>query len=635
LPPERVGRPYPAGWRQRLAAGCLQAALLGLGLPLHGAAGRPAEGTAAAPPASAPKVLRYAIQIAESGFDPAQISDLYSRMVTANIFEAPLTYDYLARPARLVPQTATALPQISADFTRFTFRIRPGIFFADDPAFEGQPRELVAADYVYALKRHYDPAYKSASLFQFENARVLGLSELRRKALETRQPFDYDTEVEGLRALDRYTFEIRLAGPSPRFHYLFADGSVLGAVAREVVQAYPGRTMEHPVGTGPFRLAQWQRSSKMVLQRNPRYRLHTFDASPAPDDAAGQAILARLKGRRLPMVDRVEISVIEEAQPRWLAFLNREMDMSERVPDEFADIAMPGGRLAPHLQRQGVQMDRMVAVDATFTYFAMENPVVGGYTPEKVALRRAIALAYDTGLEIKLVRHGQAVPAQGLFPPLLEGYDPRFRSEMSEYSPARAKALLDMYGYVDRDGDGYRDMPDGSPLVLQYTGEPDQRSRQLQELWRKAMDAIGVRIEFKIAKWPENLKLSRAGKVMMWGAGWSATHPASSFFDMMYGPNKGQANHARFDLPAFNEVYARQLVLPDGPARRALLRQGQLLGVAYMPYKLTSHQVLTAMTHAHVVGYRRHPFMRDFWRYVDIDPQSSPTRGSHPRPTSP
>jgi ABC-type transport system substrate-binding protein len=565
------------------------------------------------------RVLRYAIPVAESGFDPAQISDASSRMITANIFEAPLTYDYLARPARLVPQTAAALPAISDDFTRFTFRIRPGIHFADDPAFGGVPRELVAADYVYAFKRHYDPANKSASLFQFENARVLGLSELRRRAMEGRKPFDYDTEVDGIRTLDRYTFEVRLAAPSPRFHYVFADGSVLGAVAREVVQAYPGRTMEHPVGTGPFRLTQWQRSARMVLERNPRYRQHTYDAQPAPEDTEGQALLTRLRGRRLPMVDRVEISVIEEAQPRWLAFLNGQMDMSERLPEEFVGVAIPGGKLAPNLRRQGVQMDRMVAVDAHFTYFAMENPVVGGYTPEKVALRRAISLAYDGARELALVRRGQAVAAQGMFPPLLPGYDPKFRSEMSEYSPARARALLDLYGYIDRDGDGRREMPDGSPLVLRYTTEPDQRSRQLQELWQRTMDAVGLRIEFKVAPWPENLKASRAGKVMMWGVSWSATHPASSFFDMMYGPNKGQANHARFDLPAFNEIYARQLVLPDGPQRLALLHQGQLLGVAYMPYKITAHSVLTALMHRHVIGYRRHPFMRDFWRYVDIE----------------
>ena len=155
------------------------------------------------------KVLRYAFPVAETGFDPAQISDLYSRTVAANIFEAPLTYDYLARPARVKPQTAAALPEISDDGKRFVFRIRPGIFFADDPVFKGQRRELVAADYVYSVKRHYDPKYKSPNLFQLENAGILGLSELRKKAIAEKAPFAYDSDVEGLRTLDRYSFELR------------------------------------------------------------------------------------------------------------------------------------------------------------------------------------------------------------------------------------------------------------------------------------------------------------------------------------------------------------------------------------------------------------------------------------------
>lgn len=577
-------------------------------------------GSASPAAAGAPKVLRYAFQIAETGFDPAQISDVYSRTVAANIFEAPLTYDFLARPAKLVPQTAAALPEVSPDFRRWVFRIRPGIHFADDTAFGGRKRELVAADYVYAIKRHYDPQFKSPAMFLFENAKVLGLSALRKKALETRQPFDYDTEVAGLRTLDRYSFEIQLAEPAPRFGFVLADGAVSGAVAREVIEAYPGQALQHPVGTGPYRLVQWARSSRMVLERNPNYREHFYDAEPAADDAVGQAILARMKGRRLPLVDRVEISVIEESQPRWLAFLNGQLDMIERLPNEFAGVTIPNNRLAPNLRKKGIVMERAPAVDTTFTYFAMEHPVTGGYTPEKVALRRAIALAFDNDLEIERVRLGQAMPAQAIIPPLVTGHDPRLKTEMSEHSLARAKALLDLFGYTDRDGDGWRDLPDGRPLVLEYGSQPDQLSRQLQELWHKAMAAINVRIVFKIATFPEQVKASRAGKLMMWGVAWNAPSPDGTLFlDLMYGPNKGQANHSRFDLPAFNALYQRQLVMADGPERNALIREAMLLGVAYMPYKASSHRTVTDLLHAQVQGYRRHPFARDFWRYVDVD----------------
>jgi ABC-type transport system substrate-binding protein len=155
----------------------------------------------------------------------------------------------------------------------------------------------------------------------------------------------------------------------------------------------------------------------------------------------------------------------------------------------------------------------------------MENPVVGGTEPHKVALRRAISLAVDVEKEIRLVRRGQAIPAQSPIAPETFGYDPAFKSEMSEFSRARAKALLDMHGYVDKNGDGWRDQPDGSPLLLEYATQSDQQSRQLVEQWLKNMNAIGIRIEFKIAKWPENLKSSRAGKLMMWGVGWSTTTP--------------------------------------------------------------------------------------------------------------
>ena len=327
----------------------------------------------------------------------------------------------------------------------------------------------------------------------------------------------------------------------------------------------------------------------------------------------------------LPLVDRVEVSIIEEVQPRWLAFLNGEHDLLDRLPNEFATTAIPNNKLAPHLARRGIQMERVPLVDATLTYFGMEHPVVGGYTPDKVALRRALATAYDVNKEITLLRRGQAIPAQSIIPPLLSGYDPKLKSEMSDHDLPRAKALLDLYGYTDKDGDGWRDLPDGSPLVLEYSAQPDQLSRQSQELWKKAMDQVRVKIEFKLAKWPEQLKASRAGKLMMWGVAWGGTNPDGQYFlDLLYGPNKGQANHARFDLPAFNALYERATVMPDGPEREAVLGQAKQLAIAYMPYKVTSHRIATDLMHAQVQGYKRHPFLRDWWRYVDVATPEAP-----------
>lgn len=569
--------------------------------------------------ATGTKVLRYAFPIAETGFDPAQVTDLYSRTLIANIFEAPLEYAYLA-PATLRPNTAAAMPEVSADFTTFTFRIRPGIHFADDPAFEGRPRELTAADYVYAIKRHYDPRWKSGSVYLLESAKILGLSELRKEAVEGRKPFDYDREVEGARVLDRYTFRITLGEASPRFASLFADPSIVGAVAREVVEAHGDRIGEHPVGTGPFRLVQWRRSSRIVLERNPGFRELRYDEHPAVDDSRLQQVAAALKGRRLPLVDRVEVAIIDEQQPRWLSFLNEEQDVVERVPEEFTYHAFPNNRIAPHLVKRGVGAQRYARPDIAVTYFAMENPVVGGYTAQKVALRRAVALSYDAAGEVRLVRRGQAIVAQSFVGPQTWGYDPAFKSEMGEHDPAKARALLDMHGYVDRDGDGWREQPDGSPLVLELATQPDVLSRSIDEQWHRALSSIGVRGVFKTAKWPENLKASRAGTLMMWTLGWSAGEPdAQAFLVLGYGPNKGQANHARFDLPAYNRLFERQRVLPDGPERRAMIDEMKRITIAYMPYKPTVHRIWIDMWHPWVIGYHRNVFMREFWKYVDVD----------------
>ncbi len=566
------------------------------------------------------KVLRYAFLIAESSFDPAQITDLYSRTVAAGIFEAPLEFEFLARPARMRPNTAAAMPEVSADFKTFTFRIKPGIYFADDPAFKGARRELTAQDYVYSIKRHYDPRWKSGNLYLLENAKILGLSELRKQLIAQKKPFDYDTPVEGLRALDRYTFQVKLGVPTPRLLYNFADGSFTGALAREVVEAYGDKTGEHPVGTGPFVLAQWKRSSRIVLARNPGYREVRYDEHPPADDARLQAVAARFKGRQLPLLDQVVISIIEEPQPRWLSFLNQEQDLMDQLPAEFATSAIPNNRLAPNLAKQGIQMVRYPRADVAVSYFGMEHPVVGGYEPHKVALRRAISLAVDVDREIRLVRRGQAIPAQGPIAPEVWGYDPAFKSEMSDFNRARAMALLDMHGYVDRNGDGWREQPDGQPLLLEYATSPDQQSRQLNELWQKNMDAIGIRIVFKTAKWPENLKSSRAGKLMMWGVGWVSGQPdGDTFLALGYGPNKGQANHARFDLPAFNALYEQQRQMPDGPERQAVMDEAKKLMVAYMPYKVHVHRLFTDMAHPWVLGYHRNIFVREFWKYVDID----------------
>lgn len=580
-------------------------------------------GSEAAPPAPPPataaalRVLHLAIPSPETTLDPVQTnSDNNTSMLLSQILEAPLAFDYLARPTKLVLATAAAMPEVSADGRVFTVRIQPGILFADDPAFKGKSRELVAQDYVYALKRFYDPRWNSSDLYLFESLKLPGLSELRQAALKARRPFDYDAEVEGARALSRYEFRITLGVADPRFIYMLASPQTIGAVAREVVEFYGDEVGAHPVGTGAFRLKSWRRASRIEFERSPNFRRVEYTGTPAEDPQA-QLIAAQLKGRALPLADEVVVDVVEEDQPRWLSFLNGTYHWL-LVPGNFRPLAAPGGRLAPYLAKRGIQMHKHLQPDMSMSFFFMEHPLVGGYAPHQVALRRAIGLAFDGPAYISHVFGGFGMPAQSTLAPHTTGYDPAYKSEMSDYSPARAKALLDLYGYTDRNGDGWREQPDGSPLVLSMATMSTQRDRRSNEVWARCMKAVGLKMEFDVSTWPELLKKSRAGTLMMWGYNWAAGSPDGGFFlAIAYGPNASESNDPRFSLPAFDRLFERQRELPDGPEREAVMRQAKDMLVAYMPFKAHLHSLYIDLVQPWTQGYWRHPFMRDTWRFVD------------------
>ena len=563
------------------------------------------------------KVLRLAMRSAETGFDPVQTTDKYSRDVQANVFDTPLRYDYLERPLRLEANVTEGLPEVADNYTRFVFRIKPGIFFADDAAFEGRKRELVGADLIYSLKRHFDPRWKSGHLFKLEGLDILGLNALRKESLSKKTPFDYARPIDGLKLLDRYTVEIRTGHPEPRLGQYFAE-PMLGLLAREVVEKYGDKIMEHPVGTNAWVLKEWRRSSLMVFEKNANFRELYYDEKPPAGNPVLAAQVKALQGRRLPMIDRVEVSIIEESQPRWLSFLRGEFDLLEELPQDYAPQAIPHNKIAPNLAKQGLRITRYSRNDVTFTYFNMEDPLVGGYDEAHVALRRAISLASDLPKQVRLVRRGQALPAQGVIAQGITGYDADFKTENSTFDLGRAKALLDLYGYTDRDGDGWREQPDGSALALQYYTQPDDANRQLAELWQKNMTALGVRINFKFAKFPDNLKMSNSGKLMMWGLAWSADVPdGENLLALGYGPSF--SNKARFKLPAYDALFEKQHTLPDGPERLAVMQDAERLLVAYMPYKLEVHRIFTDMVQPWLLGFERSPYLRDFWAYVDID----------------
>jgi ABC-type transport system substrate-binding protein len=565
------------------------------------------------------KVVRFALRIAETSFDPVRESDRASTFIIEAMFDSLLTYDYLARPVKLMPGVTEAMPEVADNGATYTFHIRKGVYFADDPAFHGKKRELTAQDFAYSIRRFYDPREHSPNLYFFEG-KIIGADEVMARA-KTTGKFDYDAPIAGLEVLDRYTLRIRLKEPDYNFLYVMAMPTAVG-MAREVVEYYAGDVGSHPVGTGPFYLKQWRRSSQIVLEANPNFREEYFHGS-AGETEDDRAIFANLQDKRLPIVGRVEISIIEEPQPRWLGFYDKEFEYLEELPNDFINIVAPNGKLAPNLAKQGIGMQRIPTLDITITaYYNMEDPIIGGYTPEKVALRRAMNLGYNQREEIMIARKGQAMSAESLIPPGAAGYDPDFHSIAGEYDPARAKALLDTFGYLDRDHDGYRELPDGRPLVLEFGSTIAADYRDLDQVWKKSMDAIGINIKFKKERWPD-LNKEAKGKTLQVGSfyAWYADYPdGDNFLQLLYGPNASpQSNLANFNLPEFDRLYRQAKTMPDSPDRTRLYEEMTRLFLAYAPWKLGVHRIQTHLSQPWLLNYKKHPILHEAWKYFDID----------------
>jgi len=576
--------------------------------------------------AAAPtKVLRFSTSTAETSYDNAFASDEGSQTVTERINEPMLAYHYLARPAKLVPRTVEALPVISDQGATFVFKVQQGIFFSDDPVFKGKPRELTAADYAYSLKRLLDPAVKSPWLFLVEG-KIVGGDEARAAATKSGK-FDYDTPMPGLEVVDRYTLRIRLKAPDYNFAYMLAMPST-GATAREAVEAYGLDYGSHPVGTGAYvlLLSEYKRSSKTVLVKNPTYRKRTWDwTSSAPED---QALIKAMTGKPVPSIDRIEIYPIDEGQAAWLAFVSGQHDYLPILPASMSNVAKTDGKLKPEFAKLGLRLFPRMKPSVWYTMFNMTDPVTGGYSKDKIALRRAMSMGFPLDEMIRVVFQGDGIPGKGITPPGVVGHSDK-RPRAHQYDPELARALLDYFGYKDRDGDGYRELPDGSPMTVTYVISASGTSRQLGEIWKKSMDAIGVRLAIETMRTPDLRKAARQGQGKMAREGWNADYPdAENFFQMLISATAqpGGENYARFQLKDMDDRYAKIHSMTDSPERLRLIAEMEDIVKYYAPWIAPWHDVQYYVEQPWFIGYKQHPIGHDAFEYFDIDTSKLPQR---------
>ncbi len=596
---------------------------------------------AAADPA---KVLRVASPDIAT-LDPQQYNDSPSYNVLVAIFEGLYEFDYLASPVRLAPLTAEGMPAISADGLTWTVKLKPGIYFTPDPAFGGKRRELTAADYVYSLQRWLDPNHRRGGDASIDRL-IVGAKARVDAARKPGAKFDYDTPLEGLRALDRYTLQLKLTDAVYQPIQFFLT---LGACAREVVEANHDDIAAHPVGTGAYMLKEWKRGSRLQLVANPGYRKTAF---PRVESGPWAAMSRSLQGREFPRIGTVDIALIDEESVRVLEFERGNLDYIELHSDVANRLLDKGGprlrgddttartgaatataglatatagpatasaglaAVRADLASQGVTRLATPEPYSFFLYFNTRDDAVGGMSREAIALRRALALGFDVNAFIEVAMGGQSVPANQMLPPRVAGHDDGY-GDKSLYDPAAANALLDRTGFK-RGADGYRTRPDGRPLTVVVTLRSGLVSTTTATLMRKNYDALGVRVDFHITPFQDAIKELESGRFGVYYGGYGGLPFGYGILQQLDSRASPIQNVSRFAMPDYDRAMDAFFHASDASGQQRAALTMASIARSYVPMFPVMFRLQNEFVHPWVQGFAPQLFAT-YWRYLDID----------------
>jgi len=556
------------------------------------------------------RTVRYSALPAKlRGLDPMDIGDTTSALIAGRIFDCLYQYHYLKRPYELVPCLAADFPEISDDKLTYTFRLRDDLYFADDPCFEstgGRGRQVVAEDFMYAWKRVADIKNVSKNWWVFED-HIVGLDEFREYTQSVKQgeTVDYSREVEGLQAPDKLTLVVTLKKPWPQILYLLAHEPT-APVAREAVTYYGKELLNHPVGTGAFMLKSWVRGSKLVMVRNPRYRRELYPSEGEPGEA--EKGLLDDAGKPLPFIDEIQYQVIIEDQPRWLLFMQGNLDASAIPKDNYDQAIDVGRQLKPEMAEKGIDLT-IFPDPSTFWYgFNMEDPVVGRNKP----LRRAMSMAFNREEYIEIFTNNRGEPARSVLPPVFKEYDPEGKNPNCEYNPQRASKLLEEAVRVH-----------GGPLpaIQLFMPGTDTTFRQMGDYARRTMEAVGIELDVAYMDWPTFQDRVKTKSAQMFAMGWIADYPdPENFMQLFYSKNSSPGpNNFNYSNPEFDELYLEAAAMPDGPERVALYRRMDRIVQDDCPTLLTLHRVAYVLKYDWLLNYKPHVFAYNTLKYQRVD----------------
>ncbi|MBI3771649.1 MAG: ABC transporter substrate-binding protein [Gammaproteobacteria bacterium] len=580
--------------------------------------------------------------------DPARSYSAVEYEFIAQIYEPPLQYHFLKRPYTLIPATTTAVPvpeffdaqgrKLSADAPAaavarsvYEIQIKPGIMYQPHPALarntQGEylyhhltsqdlakihtladfpqtgTRELVAADYVYQLKRLAHPGLHSPIL-GIMSEYIVGLGDYAKtlqqaydgaKSKTDAEPAYLDLEkypLTGVEVVDRYTYRITVKGKYPQLLYWMAM-PFFAPMPPEADRFYSQPGMQernisldwYPIGTGPYMLTENNPNLRMVLERNPSFHGEAYPSEGEAGDA--ERGLLQDAGKPMPFVEKVVFNLEKETIPYWTKFLQGYYDTSGISTDSFDQAVRIGSggevSLTEQMQEKGIGLATAVATSSMYLGINMLDPVIGGNSERARKLRQAVSIAVDYEEFISIFRNGRGISAQGPIPPGIFGYvDGEAGVNRAVYdwhngapqrkSIAYAKRLLAEAGYA-----GGTDSMTGKPLVLYFdaTGSGPE-SKSMFEWFRKQFRKLDIQLDIRDTDYNRFQDKIRTGNAQLFIWGWNADYPdPENFLFLLYGPNgkvkHGGENTANYDNPEFDHLFEQMKNMDNSPQRQLII----------------------------------------------------------------
>jgi ABC-type transport system substrate-binding protein len=625
---------------------------------------------------------------------------------TYQIYEPLYGYHYLKRPFELVPKAASAvvkptfigkdgkpLPEdVAGELvveSVYDIPIKQGVKYQPHPAFAQLPdgsyayhamkpgelgkrrtplefeqsgtRELVAEDFVYALKRHATtrittPIYGTFAEY-VEGLKEYGdLIKAEDKKLRAGQdaasldkPFlDFRRwPLAGATAPEKHLLRIRIKGKYPQWNYWMAM-TFLAPVPWEADAFYAqpgfgavGLTLDTwPVGTGPYMMTEFIKDRRHVMKRNPNYRGELYPCEGAPGDK--EAGLLDDCGKPTPFIDTLVSTIEREGVPQAAKFRQGfyDIEVFERNDTGLSYlVAMQDSeKVRAEYLDKGFRLPKFPDVTSWLIGFNMQDPQIGyGDTPEHQArnrkLRQAISIAIDWEEYSKIFPKKGGETAMGPLPDgifgskhnTLEGVNPVTHKVVDGKVVRRpiedAKKLMTESGYPNG-----RETATGKPVVINYDFyAPATPERKPEIDWVVRQFAkIDIQLEVRATDNNQFQDKVRKGNYQVFWLGWLADYPdAENFLFLLYGPNgktkfDGE-NTANYAAPEFDKLFAQMKLLDDGPQKQALIdkmvsvaQQDAPWSFGYFPYSSSAAQVW-------VKNLKPAVMIRDQGRYLRID----------------